>query len=142
MFDRAAFGVPDGPVRKDLAEGRPVLLDDGRTVDPEDVLGPPEGRKKLVIVGDTEATEGLAEHVRDADLLVIEATFLERDAALARDYGHLTAAEAAALAATSNVNTLVLTHVSGRYPDAEILTEATKTFANSRVAVDFDHIVV
>jgi ribonuclease Z len=138
----AALRVPDGPVRKDLAEGRPVMLDDGRTVDPEDVLGPPEGRKKLVIVGDTEATEGLAEHVRDADLLVIEATFLERDAALARDYGHLTAAEAAALAATSNVKTLVLTHVSGRYPDAEMLTEATKTFANSRVAVDFDHIVV
>ena len=138
----AALGVPDGPVRKGLAEGRPVMLDDGRTVDPEDVLGPPVGRKKLVIVGDTEATEGLAEHVRDADLLVIEATFLERDAAIARDYGHLTAAEAAALAATSNVKTLVLTHVSGRYPDAEMLTEATKTFANSRVAADFDHIVV
>jgi ribonuclease Z len=118
------------------------MLDDGRTVDPEDVLEPLEGRKKLVIVGDTEATEGLAEHVRNADLLVIEATFLERDAAIARDYGHLTAAEAAALAATSNVKTLVLTHVSGRYPDAEMLTEATKTFANSRVAVDFDHIVV
>jgi ribonuclease Z len=138
----AALGVPDGPVRKELAEGRPVMLADGRTVDPEDVLGPPEGRKKLVIVGDTEATEGLAEHVCDANLLVIEATFLERDAAIARDYGHLTAAEAAALAATSNVKMLVLTHVSGRYPDAEMLTEARKTFANSRVAVDFDHIVV
>jgi ribonuclease Z len=138
----AELGVPDGPVRKDLAEGRPVRLDDGRTVDPEDVLGPPEGRKRLVIVGDTETTEGLAEHVRDADLLVIEATFLERDAAIAGDYGHITAAEAAALAATSNVKTLVLTHVSGRYPDAEMLTEATKIFANSRVAVDFDHIVV
>jgi ribonuclease Z len=37
----------------------------------------------------------LAEHVRDADVLVIEATFLDRDAAIARDYGHLTAAEAA-----------------------------------------------
>jgi ribonuclease Z len=32
----------------------------------------------------------MAEHVRDADLLVIEATFLERDAAF--DYGHFTAA--------------------------------------------------
>lgn len=28
-------------------------------------------------------TDGLAEHVRDADLLVIEATFLERGAVLA-----------------------------------------------------------
>jgi ribonuclease Z len=123
-----AHGVPDGPVRKDLAEGKQVTLPDGRSIDPEDVLGPPEGRKKLVVVGDTETTDGLVEHVRDADLLVIEATFLERDAAIARNYGHLTAAEAAALAATSNVKLLVLTHISGRYPDAEILAEAPRSF--------------
>lgn len=93
----SALGVPDGPMRKELAEGRPVTLADGKTIDPEDVLGSPERRKKLVIVGDTETVDGLAEHVRDADVLVIEATFLERDASIARDYGHLTAAEAAAL---------------------------------------------
>jgi ribonuclease Z len=87
----SALGVPDGPVRKDLAEGRPVVLADGRTIDSEDVLGPPGERKKLVVVGDTETTDGLAEHVRDADLMMIEATFLERDAAMALDYGHLTA---------------------------------------------------
>jgi ribonuclease Z len=138
----AALEVPDGPVRKELAEGRPVKLADGRTINPEDVLGPPEGRKKLVIVGDIETTKGLAEHVRAADALVIEATFLDRDAPTARNYGHLTAAEAAALAETSNVKSLVLTHISGRYTDEEILAEATKTFPNSRVARDFDHIVI
>jgi ribonuclease Z len=37
----AALGVPDGPVRGELAEGRPVTLQDGRTIEPEDVLGPP-----------------------------------------------------------------------------------------------------
>lgn len=66
-------------------------------------LVPPERRKKLVIVGDAETTNGLAEHGRDAEILVIEATFLDRDAAIARDYGHITAAEAAALAAMSNI---------------------------------------
>jgi ribonuclease Z len=135
----AALGVPDGPVRKELAEGRPVTLADGRIVDPKEVLGPAEGGKKLVIVGDAETTNGLAEHARDADVLVIEATFLERDAAIARDYGHLTAA---ALAAMSNVKQLVLTHISGRYADEEILAEARETFTNSRLAMDFDHIVV
>jgi ribonuclease Z len=138
----AALAVPDGPIRKDLAEGRSVMLDDGRTVDPEDVLGPPEVRRKLVVVGDTETTDALAEHARDADVLVIEATFLDRDAATARDYGHLTAAEAAELASRSNVKLLVLTHVSGRYGDEEILAEATKTFPNSRVAADFDRIAI
>jgi ribonuclease Z len=80
-------------------------------IDPEEVLALPERGKKLVIIGDAEATEGLAEQVRDADVLVIEATFLERDASIARDYGHLTAAEAAELAATSDVKQLVLTHI-------------------------------
>src|SRR6185437_12058827 len=126
----AALGVPDGPVRKALAEGRPVTLADGRMVDPREVLGPPEGRKRLVIVGDAETIDGLAEHARDADVLVIEATFLGRDAAVAREYGHLTAAEAAALAAMSNVKQLVLTHISGRYADDEILAEARRTFPN------------
>jgi ribonuclease Z len=138
----AALAVPDGPVRRALAEGRPVTLEDGRTIDPEDVLGPPAKRKKLVIVGDTETTEGLSEHVEGADVLVIEATFLDRDAAIARDYGHLTAATAAGLAAKGNVKQLVLTHVSGRYPAEEILSEATKIFPDSRVAADFDRLVI
>ncbi len=138
----AALGVPDGPVRKELAEGRPVTLSDGVTIDPEEVLGPPEGEGKLVIVGDTEATEGLAEHVRGADLLVIEATFLDRDADIARDYGHLTAAEAAALAADANVKQLVLNHISGRYPDEEIEAEARRIFPNTRIAADLERITV
>jgi ribonuclease Z len=45
-----ALSVPDGPVRKELAEGRPVTLADGRLIDADDVLGPPEGRKKLVVI--------------------------------------------------------------------------------------------
>jgi ribonuclease Z len=138
----AALGVPDGPVRKALTEGTPVTLGDGRTIDPEDVLGPAQGQKKLVIIGDTETTDGLHAYVRDADVLVIEATFLQRDSAMARDYGHLTAAEAAALAASSNVKQLVMNHISGRYSDAEILSEAQESFPNSRVAVDFDEMVV
>jgi ribonuclease Z len=50
--------------------------------------------------------------------------------------------EAAALAAMSGVKLLVLTHISGRYPDEEILAEATKTFPSSRVAANFDRIVI
>ncbi|MGJ4931198.1 ribonuclease Z [Bradyrhizobium sp. HKCCYLS2038] len=138
----AALGVPDGPIRKTLAEGQPVTLDDGRTIDPEDVLGRASGGRKLVIIGDTETTDGLQDHVRDADVLVIEATFLQRDSDTARDYGHLTAAEAAALAASSNVGRLVLNHISGRYSDEEILAEARAVFPASRIASDFDRLTV
>ena len=142
LSDRlAALGVPDGPLRGELAAGRPVVVD-GRTIDPEDVLGPPDGGKKLVVIGDTETTEGLSQHVADADLLVIEATFLDRDAPTARNYGHLTAAEAASFAVANNVGQLVLTHMSGRYEDEEILAEAARIFPNSKIAADFDHIAI
>ncbi|WP_158669614.1 ribonuclease Z [Bradyrhizobium guangdongense] len=135
------LGVPDGPLRGELAAGRPIVLAN-RTIDPEDVLGPPSGGKKLVVIGDTETTEGLSQYVADADMMVIEATFLDRDAPTARNYGHLTAAEAASFAATNNVGQLVLTHMSGRYEDEEILSEAAKIFPNTRIAADFDRIVV
>jgi ribonuclease Z len=54
----------------------------------------------------------------------------------------LTPAEAAGLAAASDFKQLVLTHISGRYPDEEILGEATKKFQNTRIAMDFDRIVI
>jgi ribonuclease Z len=145
--DTDSFGfVFQSPARRHLrperlAAGRPVVVD-GRTVDPEEVLGPPSGGRKLVVIGDVETTDGLSNYVADADLLVIEATFLDRDAATARSYGHLTAAEAAAFAAAGNVGQLVLTHMSGRYEDNEILAEAARIFPNTRIAADFDHIVI
>ena len=129
-------------MRRELAQGKQVTLANGTVIDPEEVLALPDRGKKLVIIGDAEATEGLAEQVRDADVLVIEATFLERDVSIARDYGHLTAAEAAELAATSDVKQLVLTHISGRYSDEEIVAEAAKAFPNSRIAMDFDRLVI
>lgn len=137
----AALDVPDGPMRGELAAGRPVVIGD-RTIDPEDVLGPPSGGSKLVVIGDTETTEDLSKYVSDADLLVIEATFLDRDASTARNYGHLTARDAAAFAAATNVGQLVLTHQSGRYEDDEVFAEAVRTFPNTRVAADFDRIAI
>lgn len=134
----AALGVPDGPIRKELADGKPVTLPDGRTIDPPDVLDSEERSVKLVVVGDTETIHGLAEHVRNADLLVIEATFLQRDAAIARTHRHLTAAESAALAREAGVKKLVLNHISGRYPAEEILEEAKRIFEDVVVANDFD----
>lgn len=142
LSDRlAALGIPDGPMRGELAAGRPVVIA-GRAIDPEEVLGPPSGGRKLIVIGDTETTDGLSKYAADADVLVIEATFLDRDAAIARDYGHLTATEAASFAAANGVRRLVLVHMSGRYQDEEILAEATRVFPNTQVAADFDHIVV
>jgi ribonuclease Z len=137
-----ALGVPAGPERTSLAQGHSIVLADGRHIVPAMVQGAPVPGATLAIVGDTEEITGLLEPVRGADTLVIEATFLERDAALARARGHLTAAAAARLARDAHVNELLLTHISGRYRPEEILTEAARHFANVRVVADFDRISV
>ena len=138
----AALGVPGGPERAELSRGGSVVLADGRQVAPEMVQGPPAAGAKLAIVGDTVEVANLVEPVRGADALVIEATFLERDAALARARGHLTATAAGQLARDAGIGELLLTHISGRYQPEEIADEAARYFPNVRVVGDFDRFSV
>jgi ribonuclease Z len=143
LADRlAALGVPDGPARRELAGGRPVTLADGRLIAPEMVRGPEVAGTRLAVVGDVEEVASLTAQVRGADALVIEATFLDRDAALARARGHLTAAAAASLAREAGVGELLLTHISARYRPEEIAAEAAAIFPRVRVVADFDRIPV
>ena len=143
LADRAeALGVPPGPGRRDLVAGRPVIGADGRTVQPEDVLGPTRRGTHLIHVGDCARTDDLIEACREADALVIEATYLEVEADLAREFGHLTARQAASLAAQAGVGRLYLTHISRRYNEREVLQEASDVFPNVSVARDFDSIQI
>ena len=73
-----------------------------------------------------------------ADLLAIEATYLEADKELARQHGHITATAAARLAQNAGVRQLVLHHVSRRYPTQAILAEAQAIFPATAVANDLD----
>jgi ribonuclease Z len=116
-----------------------VALPDGRVIRPEDVLGPARPGACLVHVGDAGQTQDLEDAVSGADMLVIEATYLRREADMARRFAHLTAAQAAQLARDAGVHRLVLTHVSRRYREAEILDEARAIFLPTVIARDFDH---
>jgi ribonuclease Z len=138
----ALLGVPPGPLRAELAAGRSVVLPDGHRIDPDMVQGPPAVGASLAIVGDAEEVDTLIGPVGGADVLVIEATFLEADAALAKERGHLIAAESGRLATAAKVGALYLTHISGRYDPADIAAEAGRFFANVTVAGDFDRVSV
>ncbi len=139
LADRAeALGIPQGPVRRELAQGRPVTLPDGRQIHPDQVLGEPQRGAKLCFVGDVSHTGPLHRVAEGADLLAVEATYLEADKALARQHGHITAAAAARLARNAGVKYLVLHHVSRRYTVQEILAEAQAIFPDTSVANDFD----
>lgn len=133
------LGVPFGPERSALVRGRPVTLSDGRVVHPDDVLGPQHPGTKYVHIGDVGRTDNLHEIVREADVLVMESTYIEPEAEMAADFGHMTAARAATLARDMGVKHLILTHISRRYSDREIRAEARAIFPNTFVARDFDH---
>ncbi len=137
--DRAeALGVPAGPIRRELVAGRPVTLPDGRIVHPDEVLGPEIPGLRLVFIGDAGRVDNLVAEAAGADLLAIEATYLEEEREVAAAFGHLTAAQAAWLAREAGVKHLVLHHISRRYTNAQVLDEATPIFPQTSVARDFD----
>lgn len=136
------LGVPFGPERSDLVAGKTVTLPDGRRVTPDDVLGPLERGVKLVVVGDAGRTDNLIEVARDADALVIESTYLEEEADMAKQFSHLTARMGAELAVKAGVRKLILTHLSRRYREKDVLAEAQAVFPNTAVARDFDEFKV
>ena len=132
------LGLPPGPWRRDIVNGQQVTLPDGRIISPDDVLGPERPGTRLVHIGDVGRTDDLADICRDADALVIESTYLDEEAEMARQFAHMTARGAAELAARAGVKNLLITHISRRYRERDVLAEARSIFPNTVVARDFD----
>ncbi|WP_284014634.1 ribonuclease Z [Halobaculum litoreum] len=118
-FDRekaeTELDIPPGPAYGKLHEGQSVELDDGRVIDPEQVVGPPRPGRRVVYTGDTRPVDATVEAAAGADLLVHDATFLDEASDRARQTAHSTAAEAARIARRAGAKRLALTHLSSRY---------------------------
>ncbi|OZM81784.1 ribonuclease Z [Pseudonocardia sp. MH-G8] len=122
----AAHGIAGPDVGRLQREG--VLVVDGRAVRLEQVSAPRRGQR-FAFVMDTRLCDAVHALADGVDMLVIESTFLDEDEALARAYGHLTARQAASVAASCGVRQLVLTHFSQRYPDpTRFAAEAAAVF--------------
>jgi ribonuclease Z len=132
------LAIPPGPWRRDLVNGKSITLPDGRLIHPDQVLGEERPGTRLAHVGDVGRTNELTSAVRDVDALIIEATYLQEEAEMADQFAHLTARQAAELAAGAGVKQLILTHISRRYREREVLAEAQAIFPNTVVARDFD----
>ncbi|MEM3926779.1 MAG: ribonuclease Z [Desulfurococcaceae archaeon] len=94
------------------------------------------GKKTICYTGDTRPTDVVIENCREADILIHEATFTSAMHEEAYEQGHSTALDAALIALRANVKMLVLTHISARYNDDEILKDAKRFFKNCVVARD------
>lgn len=121
----------------DVKRGSDLILPDGSVVANKDLTLPPHKARRYAYCCDTGLFEGLTRMVEDADLLCLESTFDDSFSSLAESRQHLTAAQAAKVAAEANVKQLMLTHFSARYRDVEpLLNEARAFFPNTIPASD------
>jgi ribonuclease Z len=139
----AARGIAGPDVGRLQREGRLVAGD--RVVTVEQVSEPRRGQRFAFIM-DTRLCDAAFALADQADMLVCESTFAGAEAALAREYGHLTAGQAGRIAAESHARLLVLTHFSQRYGPADgprLAGEAAEAFGGEVVlAHDLDRIAV
>jgi ribonuclease Z len=135
LADRlAAHGIA-GPAVGALQRAGHLDLD-GRRVTLAEVSVARRGQRFAFIM-DTRLCDNVFALAEGVDLLVIEATFLTQDADLAAYFGHLTAGQAARVAAESGVRRLVLTHFSQRYAEpARFLDEARERFDGEIVVAE------
>ncbi|MGW7681961.1 ribonuclease Z [Kribbella sp. NPDC054772] len=131
----AAAGV-SGPAIGRLQRAGSLEVD-GRTIHLEDVSEPRPGQRFAFIM-DTRLCPNVLRLAEDADLLVIESTYLSSEAELARRFGHLTARQAARVAAECGVRKLVLTHFSQRYLEPERFYEEAAAEFSGEIVVASD----
>ena len=135
-----------GSIRPEGIEGpeigrlqREGSLDVGDHVVLADELSEVRPGRSFAFVMDTRVCPEAVELARGVDLVVCEATYLEEHAHLAAERGHLTARQAAGIAAEAGARQLVMSHFSERYPHVEPFeTEARSVFAASHAAHDLD----
>jgi ribonuclease Z len=139
----AALGITGPDIGRLQREGR--LATDDRVVSLEQVSEPRRGQRFAFIM-DTRLCDAAFTLADGADMVVCESTFADAEAALASEYGHLTAGQAGRIAAESGARLLVLTHFSQRYERGDgqqLAAQAAMAFGGQVVlANDLDRIAV
>ena len=138
--DRAiSLGIPKGKLWGTLQRGESVMLDDGRVITSDMVMGESRDGRKLSYVTDTLYFPQIADYVHDSDILFCEGMFEKALRDTAREKKHMTAYEAALIARDSNSQKLCLQHYSPRYSDRELRLlekEAKEIFSNTVLTKD------
>lgn len=130
-----ALGVTDYAHFRQLKRGETVTLENGRTVQPEEVVGPERPGASFAYLMDTRPCATGRMLALEADLVYHEATFDQAMQARAKETGHATAREAAEVAQAAGARKLLLGHFSARYSDLEpLVEEARAVFSNTEAA--------
>lgn len=137
-----ALNIPMGKQWGKLQKGETIKTEDGREIKPSDVMGKPRMGRKFSFVTDTLAFPEISAHVTGSDLFICEGMFEHALAEDAHEKKHMTAVEAAQIAAGSNdIKKMALIHYSPRYSDYELkglVKEARSVFPDTVLGRDRD----
>jgi len=151
------IGIRPGPLFGKLKQGQSVNFE-GKTLKPEDFVGPSIRGREVVILGDTCNSDELLNFTKSPDMFLHEATMENSLQEKCIEYGHSTPNMAADIAIRCKAKSLMLFHLSPRYKPIDessedgsahtILKEAqeyiTSEKANMKVDVahDFKEVVI
>ncbi|KXB05247.1 ribonuclease Z [candidate division MSBL1 archaeon SCGC-AAA382A03] len=137
------LGIKPGPDYSRLQEGESIELENGKKVNPNQVIGPSRPGRKITYSGDTRPSKKISKLAENSDVLIHEGTFSNELEEEAEKASHCTAKKAAEIAKEAKVEKLILVHPSPRYPNlSKLEKEAQKIFSNSIYAEDLMDIKV
>ncbi len=97
--------------------------------------------KSIVYTGDTNGSEKIIEFAKNVDLLISEATFLDEQAELAHNVGHLTAGLAGKYAKQAGVKHLILTHREPEADKDQVMRDQATAHFNGPLSLAYDGLI-
>ncbi|MFT4303313.1 MAG: ribonuclease Z [Candidatus Woesearchaeota archaeon] len=135
------LGIPNGPLLGKLQNGENIKLN-GKTYLAKDLTYKVTG-KIISFIMDTSYIKNCLLLANNSDLLICEATYLDKHIEKSELHNHMTVKQAAQIAHQANVKKLVMMHFSQRYKDSsELEEEAKDIFPESYAGYDFMKIKV
>ena len=128
------YHIPLADIPK-IKDGADFLTADGTVIPNSQLTTPAAEPLSYAYCADTMYSERLIPWIEGIDYLYHEATYLEEDAAKARNNMHSTARQAATIAREAHVGQLIIGHFSSRIQDHSLLLqEAQSVFENTILA--------
>lgn len=134
-------GLPPSPIWGKLQNGQNVTLDNGQVVLANDFVTAIQEKTAIIVAGDNDTPELMADFITDVSLVVHEATYTAdvENKILAREGEfnpqHCSAERIAKFAQKYDVPNLILTHFSGRYQPFDDVAEKMPNMGHIRAEV-------
>ncbi len=135
-----SLGVPEGSLWGKLQQGESVMLESGMIIMPDQVTGPVRPGRHICYAVDTRPNRTLDKLCDGVDAAFLEGMFVPEDHEEAEEKMHMTAVEAARVAANAGARLAVLVHISPRYVEENLekLTSAVQKFKSVKIGRDLD----